>query len=152
MDDFYQTHRNDTPCDGSEKDIKLYLDLFLGMISTSRTYIILDGMDECTDDGIENLFSAWKYISRRSSRVVKLFISSRDVDCIRTRVSRELHKRSNSSAALSLSLNANQISDMESFIESQSEQVAKEWDIWQSSSQEVLQYATSMIMEQSRGR
>ncbi|MCJ1465148.1 hypothetical protein MMC07_003764 [Pseudocyphellaria aurata] len=151
MDDFYHAHRNDTPCDGTEQDIRSYLELFLRMISTSRTYMILDGMDECTDDGVENLFSAWKYISRRSSRVVKLFISSRDVDCIRTRVNRELHERPYSSAALSLSLNANQVSDVESFIESQSEQVAKEWDIWQSSSQEVLQYATSMIMEQSRG-
>lgn len=152
MDDYYQAHKNDTPCDGSEKDIQSYFQLFLGMISTSRTYVVLDGMDECTDDGFENLFSAWEYISRRSSGVVKLFISSRDVECIRTRLSRELHERPQASAALSLSFNANQISDVEAFIESQSERVAREWDIWQTSSQEILRYAKSMITEQSRGR
>ena len=152
IDNFYQAHQNDTPCDGSETAIKAYLDLFLGMISTSRTYIVLDGMDQCTDDGIEHLFSAWKYISRRSSRVIKLFISSRDVDRIRTRMSQELHARPQASATLSLSLNANQISDVQTYIESQSEQVAREWNIWQTSSQEIMHYAKSMIMEQSRGR
>lgn len=152
IDEFYLAHKNDTPCDGSGEDIRSYLELFLGMLSTSRTYIVLDGMDECTEDGIENLLSAWKYISRRSRRVVKLFVSSRDSDYIRNLMNRELNERPQASAQLSLSINANQVSDVKAFIEGQSEQVAREWDIWQTSSHEILQYAKSMIMEQSRGR
>jgi len=77
MKDFYMDHKDDTPCDGNETAIRIYYELFLKLLPTARTYIVLDGVDVCTHDGIENLLNAWNYVSRRSHRVVKLFISSK---------------------------------------------------------------------------
>lgn len=151
MEEFYQQHKNHIPCDGSEKMITLYFDLFLKMLSTSQTYIVLDGLDECTEDGIDQLFSAWKHVSRRSHRVLKLFISSRNTDSISSRVNRELGMSQLGSAKLVHSLSVSS-ADIESFINDKFDEVAKEWNQWQSSSGELLTYAKSMLKEQANGR
>ena len=72
VEEFYSRHKEDTPCDGDESIIQSYYELFLEIIPTSLTYTVLDGVDECTADGVENLMNAWKFVSRRSGRVVKL--------------------------------------------------------------------------------
>lgn len=72
VEDFYANHKEDTPCDGDESIIRSYYELFLEIVSTPRTYIVLDGVDECTADGIENLVNAWKFVftsSRQTFRV-----------------------------------------------------------------------------------
>lgn len=151
MEEFYQQHKNERPCDGSEKMITLYFELFLKMLSTSQTYIVLDGLDECTEDGIDQLFSAWKHVSRRSHRVIKLFISSRSTDSISRRVNQELGVTQFGSAKFVHSLSAHN-PDIESYINDKFDEVAKEWDQWQSSSGELLTYAKSMLKEQANGR
>lgn len=151
MEDFYQQHKNDIPCDGSENMIKLYFELFLKMLSTSQTYIVLDGLDECTEDGIDQLFSAWKHVSQRSHKVLKLFLSSRNTESISSRVNRELGMSQLGSAKFLHSLSVSN-SDIEHFISDKFDEVAKEWDEWQSSSGELLTYAKSMLKEQANGR
>ena len=82
VEDFYAKHKEDTPCDGDESFIQLYYELFLEIVPTSRTYIVVDGVDECTADGIENLMNAWNFMSRRSRRVVKLLVSNRQTQIV----------------------------------------------------------------------
>lgn len=151
MEGFYQQHKNDVPCDGNENMIRLYFELFLKMLSTPQTYIVLDGLDECTEDGIDQLFSAWKYVSRRSRMVLKLFISSRNTDSISSRVNQELGVSRLRSAKFAYSLSDSN-SDIEAFINDKFDEVAKEWYQWQSSSGGLLNYAKSMLKEQANGR
>lgn len=151
MEEFYQQHKDDTPCDGSENMIILYFELFLKMLSTSQTYIVLDGLDECTEDSIDQLFSAWKHVSQRSPKVLKLFLSSRNTESISSRVNQELGMSQLGSAKFSHSLSVSS-SDIEHFINEKFDEVAKEWDQWQSSSGELLTYAKSMLKDQANGR
>ena len=153
MEDFYSNHKDDTPCDGDEAIIQSYYELFLEIVPTSRTYIVLDGIDECTADGIENLMNAWKFVSRRSRRVLKLLVSSRQTDVVQASIERELYLAPQVNAQLSLDSSSGQNSDLESYIDGQFEQVAKQWDIWQNSGgQEVLAQAKSQLMERAHGR
>lgn len=151
MEEFYRQHKNEVPCDGSEKMITLYFELFLKMLSTSQTYIVLDGLDECTEDGIDQLFGAWKHVSQRSHKVLKLFLSSRNTESISSRVNQELGMSQLGSATFFHSLSVSN-SDIEHFINDKFDEVAKEWDQWQSSSGELLTYAKSMLKEQANGR
>ncbi len=153
MEDFYYKHKDDTPCDGDESIIQSYYELFLEMLSTSRTYIVLDGLDECTADGIENLMNAWKFVSKRSRRVVKLLVSSRPTETVQASIGREIHLGPQINAQLSLDSSSGQSSDLESYIDGQIEEVAKQWDMWQNSGgEEILGRAKSMIMEGASGR
>ena len=54
----YRSHGGEAVCDGSETELKAYYNLFLHSLSTPRTYIVMDGVDECTYDGFENLLTA----------------------------------------------------------------------------------------------
>jgi len=57
------------------------LDIFLSTISelekTSRTYVIIDGIDECSDDDREDVLEAIRTISSYPQGIIKLFVSSR---------------------------------------------------------------------------
>ena len=153
VEDFYFNHKDDTPCDGDESVIQSYYELFLKIVPTSRTYIVLDGIDECTADGIENLMDAWKFVSRRSRRVLKLLVSSRQTGLVQASIEREMHLAPQVNAQLSLDSSSGQNSDLESYIDGQFEQVAKQWDMWQNSGgQEVLGQAKSLLMERAHGR
>ena len=153
VENFYSKHKDEAPCDGDEIRIKSYYELFMGILPTSRTYIILDGVDECTADGIENLMNAWNFISRRSRRVIKLFISSRQTGTIPALLGRQMYLKPQINAQLSLDSNSGQNSDLESYIDGQFEDVAKQWDMWQNSGEEeVLGHAKSMLMERASGR
>lgn len=153
VDDFYAKHKEDTPCDGDESIIRSYYELFLEIVPTSRTYIVLDGVDECTADGIENLMNAWKFVSKRSRRVVKLFVSSRQTQIVQTSIGREIHLAPQVNTQLSLDSSSGQSSDMESYIDGQIEEVAKQWEMWQNSGgEEVLSRAKSVLMERASGR
>ena len=153
VEDFYSKHEEDTPCDGDESIIQSYYELFLKIVPTSRTYIVLDGVDECTADGIENLMNAWKFVSRRSRRVVKLLVSSRRTEIVQALIEREIHLAPKINAQLSLDSSSGQSSDLESYIDGQIEEVAKQWDIWQNSGgEEVLSRAKSVLMERASGR
>ena len=141
VESIYAKHKDEPPCDGDETRIQSYYKLFLEILPTSRTYIILDGVDECTADGIENFMNAWKFVSRRSRRVVKLFLSSRHTETITASIGREMN------------LNSGQKSDLESYIDGQIEDVSKQWDMWQSSGgEEVLGHAKSMLIERTSGK
>ncbi len=153
VEDFYSKHKDETPCDGDASTIQSYYELFLEILPTSRTYIILDGVDECTADGIENLMNAWKFISKRSRRVVKLLVSSRQTETVTALLGREIYLRPQINAQLSLDLSSGQSSDLESYIDGQLEDVAKQWDMWQNSGgDEVFGRAKSMLMERASGR
>ena len=153
VEEFYSRHKEDTPCDGDESIIQSYYELFLEIVPTSRTYIVLDGIDECTADGIENLMNAWKFVSRRSRRVVKLLVSSRRTEIVQASIEREIHLAPKINAQLSLDSSYGQSSDLESYIDGQIEEVAKQWDMWQNSGgEEVLSRAKSMLMERASGR
>ena len=153
VESFYSKHKDETPCDGDETRIQSYYELFLEILPTSRTYIILDGIDDCTADGIENLMNAWKFILKRSRRVVKLFVSSRQTETITASVGREMYLKPQINAQLSLDSSSGQNSDLESYIEGHFEDAAKQWDKWQNSGgEEVLGRAKSMLMERANGR
>ena len=153
VEDFYLQHQSDPPCDGDVSAIESYYQLFLQIIPTSRTYIILDGVDECTADGLENLFHAWKHISRRSNRVVKLFVSSRRDERIEALVGSEMHMRPDFNAQLCLDSSLEQIADIEAYVRAQIERVAKQWDMWPNSREdEVLSRAKSLLLERASGR
>lgn len=153
VEEFYLKHRDYTSCDGDEVTIQSYYELFLEILPTSRTYIVLDGVDECTADGIENLMNAWKFISKRSHRVVKLLVSSRQTENVKSSIGREIHLRPQINGQLSLDSSSRQTSDMESYIDGQIEGVAKQWDMWQNSGgEELLGRAKSMLMERASGR
>jgi len=57
------------------------LDIFPSTISelekTSRTYVIIDGIDECSDDDREDVLEAIRTISSYPQGIIKLFVSSR---------------------------------------------------------------------------
>lgn len=153
VEDFYSKHKDETPCDGDESTIQSYYELFLEMLPASRTYIVLDGVDECTADGIENLMSAWKFVSRRSRRVVKLLISSRRTETVNASIGREIHSRPEINTQLSLDSSSGQSFDLESYIDGYIKVVAKQWDMWQNSGgEEVLGRAKSLLMERASGR
>lgn len=153
VEEFYLEHQTDTPCDGDESTIQLHYRLFLDITSTSRTYIVLDGVDECTADGLENLMHAWRYVSRHSHRVVKLFISSRRTENIQALVGSEMHKQPRVNAQLSLDSSLGQIADLENYVDGQTERVARQWDMWQYSEEnEVLSRAKSLLLERASGR
>ena len=153
VEEFYSRHKEDTPCDGDESIIQSYYELFLEIIPTSRTYIVLDGVDECTADGVENLMNAWKFVSRRSRRVVKLLVSSRRTEIVQASIEREIYLAPKINAQLSLDSNSGQNSDLESYIEGQIEEVAKQWDMWQNSvGEEQLSRVKSMLVERASGR
>lgn len=153
VEDFHSKHKDDTPCDGDESMIQSYFELFLEILPTSRTYIVLDGADECTADGIENLMNAWRFVSRRSRRVVKLLVSSRQTETVQASIGREIHLGPQIHAQLSLDSSSGQNSDLESYIDGQIEEAAKQWDMWQNSGgEEVLGRAKSMLMERASGR
>ena len=150
VEDFYFKHKDDAPCEGDESIIQSYYELFLEIVPTSRTYIVLDGIDECTADGIENLMNAWKFVSRRSRRVVKLLVSSRQTEVVQASIEREMHLAPQVNNQLSLDSSCGQNSDLESYIDGQ---VAKQWDMWQNSGgQEALGQAKSLLMERAHGR
>ena len=153
VEDFYSRHEQDTPCDGDESVIQMYYKLFLEIVPTSRTYIVLDGVDECTADGIENLMSAWNFVSKNSRRVVKLLVSSRRTEILQASIEREIHLAPNINAQLSIDSSSGQSSDLESYIDGQMQEVAKQWDMWQNSGgEEVLDRAKSFLMERASGR
>ena len=153
MEGFYPKHKDEPPCDGDETRIQSYYELFLEILPTSRTYIVLDGLDGCTADGIENLMNAWRFISRRSRRVVKLFVSSRQTETITASIGREMYLTPQISVQLNIDSNSGQNSDLESYIDGHFEDVAKQWDMWQNSGgEEVLGRAKSMLMERASGR
>lgn len=142
-------HKDDTPCDGNETAIRTYYELFLKLLPTARTYIVLDKVDVCNHDGIENLLNAWDYVSRRSHRVVKLFISSRKNELIKPPMERLMLQ---GGSQLSLESNINQASDVDTYIDGQIEKVAKYWDLWQGSGEELTSHAKSMLKERAGGR
>ena len=153
VEEFYLKHMDDTPCDGDESTMQSYYELFLKIVPTSRTYIILDGIDQCTADGIENLMNAWKFVSRRSRRVLKLLVSSRRTKIVQASIEREMHLAPQVNTQLSLDSSSGQSSDLESYIDGQFEQVAKQWNMWQESGrQEKFGRAKSLIKERAHGR
>ena len=150
VEDFYSKHKDETPCDGDKSTIQSYYELFLEILPASCTYIVLDGVDECTADGIKNLMNAWRFVSRRSRRVVKLLISSRRTETVNASIGREIHSRPEINTQLSLDSSSGHNSDVESYI---NEVVAKQWDTWQNSGgEEVLGRAKSLLMERASGR
>lgn len=152
MEEFYDEHKSDRPCDGDGTAMKLYFDIFLKILSTSRTYLILDGLDMCTPDGIDVLFSAWRYVSKKSEKVLKLFISGRDRIDVRSKMDREFSSSSRGSGELSLELQPDHLKDIETYIHEQAESVAKDWGMWQISSQELVKHASAMIFDRASGR
>lgn len=44
VEDLYAKHKEDTPCDGDESIIQSYYELFLEIVPTSRTCVVLDGV------------------------------------------------------------------------------------------------------------
>ena len=153
LEDFYFEHRSDTPCDGDESVIQTYYQLFLDIIPTSRTYIVLDGIDECTPDGLDHLMHAWKFVSKRSRRVVKLFISSRPTKEIKAVIESEMRVQPHLNVQLSLDSSLDQIADLEDYVNNQIQKVAQQWDMWQNSREnEVLSRAKSLLLKQASGR
>jgi hypothetical protein len=152
MEDFYDQHRAKTPCTDNGDKITLWFDLFLQLISTSRTYIILDGLDECNNDSVDVLLSAWSYISKRSSKVIKLFISSRERSDIKAKIERESKASPRGFGEMSLQIQPGHLEDLDAYVRDQAESVAKDWKIWQESSQLLVAQAGSMILKQASGR
>lgn len=151
--DFHANHKEDTLCDRDESIIRSYYELFLEIVSTPRTCIVLDGVDECTADGIESLMKASKFVSRRSRRVVKLFVSSRQTQIIQASIGREIHIAPQVNTQLSLDSSSGQNSDLKSYIDGRIKEVAHQWDMWQNSGgKEVLSRAKSMLMERASGK
>lgn len=50
VEDLYSRPEQDTPCNSDKSIIQSYYELVLEIIPTSRTYVVLDGVDECTAD------------------------------------------------------------------------------------------------------
>ncbi len=157
MENFFHDHGKDAVCDGSETELRAYYDLFLQSLSTPRTYIVIDGADECTHDSLENLFTAWNYVSKRSRKIVKLFISSRKTSDIESAVERKLRIYPGGTS-LSLDLSHGQTTDIDRFINGRIEEVSKQWEIWQNAGTwqntgtNLFSAAKSMLMKRSNGR
>ncbi|KAL9611172.1 MAG: hypothetical protein Q9167_004157 [Letrouitia subvulpina] len=153
VEDFYLNHKSDRPCDGDESAIQSYYQLFLDIMPTSRTYIVLDGVDECTADGLEHLMHAWRFVSRHSRRLVKLFVSSRRTETVQALVGSEMYMQPHVNAQLSLDSSLGQIADLETYVDGQIEMVAKQWDMWQNPDEnKVLRRAKSLLLERASGR
>ena len=151
VETFFLSHGKDIVCDGNETELRAYFDLFLQSLSTPRTYIVIDGADECTYDGLENLFTAWNYVSKRSRKIVKLFISSRKTSDIESAINRKLQIYPGGTQ-LSLDLSHGQTTDIDRFIDGRIEEVSKQWEIWQNSGANLFSAAKSMLMQRSNGR
>ena len=73
---------------------------------------------------------AWRFVSRHSRRVVKLFVSSRRTERVRASVESEMHnKQPRVNAQLSLDSSLGQTADLENYVNGQIERVAKQWDM-----------------------
>lgn len=151
VETFFLSHGKDIVCDGNETELRAYFDIFLQSLSTPRTYIVIDGADECSYDGLENLFTAWNYVSKRSRKIVKLFISSRKTSDIESAINRKLQIYPGGTQ-LSLDLSHGQTTDIDRFIDGRIEEVSKQWEIWQNTGPNLFSAAKSMLMQRSNGR
>lgn len=149
---FYRSHKDAKLCDEEGTDPKQYYDLFLGLLRLGRIYLVLDGLERCTADGLDMLFDAWRHVSSRSNHVLKLFISSRENDIVHEKLDWQI-KENSSRGWYKLSTSLMDDVYLEAFIRERLETVAESWDIWQQSSGTGLVDLIAMnIKASARGR
>lgn len=152
VEEFWERHKSDTPCDGDGETVTMYLNLFVEILSTPTTYIILAGADRCKHDGLDNIFAAWSHIRARSDKVIKIFISSTDGGEIQKRLHQERQKNARDFGEMSLQTMPGHLDDLNEYVRDQAQSVAKEWGMWQGSSQELVKNASAMLFESASGR
>ena len=99
--------------------------IFMEMLFTPQTYIIIDGLDECKETDIVEILNTWQEIRRKSKKTLKLFLSSRPS----TRV--KLNEGTDVKLELSPSLTS---SDLKMVLNNHLDHVRVDWAKWDNES------------------
>ena len=141
MNDYYEWRKfSSTPLTHTDAKNDLYK-IFIEMLFTPKTCIIIDGLDECKKTNTIEILNAWREIRHKSRKTLKLFLSSRPSTTV------ELNEGTDTKLELTPNLTS---SDLQLVLDKQLDHVRVDWAEWDNESIS-RKYLKQSVVERAQG-